>query len=141
LFLQPRRSAYCAVRALSIYITITLILVFKRPCHGSGWLVARLSPRRPGFAPGSVNVRLVAEVSFFSEYFGFPLSVSFHHCSVLASIYMLLLLEAQRTKSGNLPKGSFHSEIGTRGCADCVNMAQDRGKWRDVYTAMNMRAP
>jgi hypothetical protein len=48
-------------------------------------LVAGLSPRRSGFDPGSVYVGFVVGKwhwdRFFSEYFGFPLSISFHRCS------------------------------------------------------------
>jgi hypothetical protein len=43
---------------------------------------ACLSLRRPGFAPMSVHVGFVVDKvalgQFFSEFFGFPLSVSFH---------------------------------------------------------------
>jgi hypothetical protein len=48
-------------------------------------LVAGLSPRRPGFAPWSINVGFVVDkvdwYRFLSEFFGFPLSVSFHRRS------------------------------------------------------------
>jgi hypothetical protein len=50
-------------------------------------LVAGLSPRRPGFDPGSVHVGFVVDKValgqvFPPEYFGFPLSISFHRCSI-----------------------------------------------------------
>jgi hypothetical protein len=49
-------------------------------------LAASLSSRRPGFDPGWVHVGFVVnKVTLgqgFLEYFGFPLSVSFHRCSV-----------------------------------------------------------
>jgi hypothetical protein len=49
-------------------------------------LVASLSPRRPGFDPGSVHVRFVVDKvalgQFFLRIVGFPLSVSFHRCSI-----------------------------------------------------------
>jgi hypothetical protein len=50
-------------------------------------LVACLSPRRPGFDPGSVHVGfMVDKVAlgqvFPPEYFGFPLSISFDRCSI-----------------------------------------------------------
>ena len=49
-------------------------------------LVYGLSPRRPGFDPGSVNmgflVDKVALGQVFPEYFGFPLSISFHRWSI-----------------------------------------------------------
>jgi hypothetical protein len=45
-------------------------------------LVAGLSPRRPGFAPVSIHVGFVVDKvalgQVFSEFFGFPLSISFH---------------------------------------------------------------
>jgi hypothetical protein len=46
------------------------------------------SPRRPGFDPGSVHVRFfVDKVALWQvppppKYFGFPLSISFHRCSI-----------------------------------------------------------
>jgi hypothetical protein len=49
-------------------------------------LAACLPPRRPGFDPGSVHVGFVVDKvalgQVFSEHFSFPLSVSFHRCSV-----------------------------------------------------------
>jgi hypothetical protein len=48
-------------------------------------LVAGLSPQRPGFAPGSIHVGFVVEKwhwdRFSSEFFSFPLSISFHRRS------------------------------------------------------------
>jgi hypothetical protein len=45
-------------------------------------LVAFFPPRRPGFKPGSANVRFVVDKvalgQVFSEYFGFPCQSSFH---------------------------------------------------------------
>jgi hypothetical protein len=47
--------------------------------------VTGLSPRRPGFSPGSVNVGFVLDKvalrKLFIRVFRFPLSVSFHHGS------------------------------------------------------------
>jgi hypothetical protein len=50
-------------------------------------LVAGLPPRRPGFDHGPVYVGFVVEKValgqvFPPEYFGFPLSISFHRCSI-----------------------------------------------------------
>jgi hypothetical protein len=49
-------------------------------------LVGELSPRSPEFSPGSIHVGFVVDKValvqvFFSEVFGFPLSVSFHRRS------------------------------------------------------------
>jgi hypothetical protein len=54
----------------------------------SGWS----SRRRAGFDPRLVHMRFVVKWHwdrFFSEYSGFP--VSFHQCSIIIFIYMLLL--------------------------------------------------
>jgi hypothetical protein len=64
---------------------INLLFFLKPVVKAVPWLrqlVAGLSPRRPGFDPGSVHVGFVpdksgTETDFFPEYFGFPLSVSF----------------------------------------------------------------
>jgi hypothetical protein len=46
-----------------------------------------LSPRKPRFAPGSVHVGFMVDKvtlgQVFLEFFGFPLSKSFQHCSIL----------------------------------------------------------
>ena len=51
------------------------------------FFVNHLSPRSSGFDPGSDSVRsALGKVSLaqgYSYYFGFPLSVSFHHYSIL----------------------------------------------------------
>jgi hypothetical protein len=67
---------------LKIHPTVSLAVVVP-------WLrrlVAGLSPRRSGFDPGSVHlgflVDKVALGQVFPEYFGFPLSISFHRCSI-----------------------------------------------------------
>jgi hypothetical protein len=44
-------------------------------------LFASLSPRRPGFALGSVHAVFVVWDRFFSEFLSFPLPISFHHGS------------------------------------------------------------
>jgi hypothetical protein len=54
-----------------------------------------------------------------SQYFCFPLSVSFHQCSILIFIYMLLLAERQTGEACELSKklfpfqnrGALHSEV------------------------------
>jgi len=59
-------------------------------------LVTSLSLRRSRFNPGSVHVRLVNKVAMVevsSEYFVLLLSVSFHQCSILVFILILLISE------------------------------------------------
>jgi hypothetical protein len=63
---------------------------YVTPPKAVSWLrrlVAGLSPRKPVFDPGSIHVGFVVEKValgqvFFFEYFGFPLSISFHRCSI-----------------------------------------------------------
>lgn len=45
--------------------------------------------------------------------FGFPLSITFHHCSILIFIYMLLLPEGQASKTGNTHKGMSFPKQGS----------------------------
>jgi hypothetical protein len=49
-------------------------------------LAAGLPPRRPAFDPGSVHVGFVVDKvalgQVLPEFFGFPLSISFHWCSI-----------------------------------------------------------
>jgi hypothetical protein len=68
----------------------TLSSGVKRPGYGAvPWLrrlVAGLSPRRPGFDPDQSMWDLWWTkwqcARFFPEYFGFPLSISFHRCYI-----------------------------------------------------------
>ena len=61
--------------------------------------VAGLSRRRPEFDSRSVPVRFVVYKLALEQLFlpdlGFALSVSFHHCSILFFVYMLLLPEGR----------------------------------------------
>jgi hypothetical protein len=56
----------------------------------------------------SVHVRFVVDkvalgqVFFFSEYFGFPLSGSFHHCSTLIFMYVALTRRRNGRSLGTL---------------------------------------
>jgi hypothetical protein len=62
------------------------------------WLVNGLSPQTPQFDPGPVHVRFEVDTqrdSVFSECISFPTSVSFHHCSILIFILILLISERQ----------------------------------------------
>jgi hypothetical protein len=53
-------------------------------------LVAGLSSQRPRFAPGSIRIRFVVDKvalgHVFSTFFGFPLSILFHHGSIFIYI-------------------------------------------------------
>jgi hypothetical protein len=56
--------------------------------------------RRPGFDPVPVHVRCMVKILTLwqvlsSQYFRFPLSVSFHQCSILIFMYSLLLPEGE----------------------------------------------
>ena len=51
---------------------------------------------------------------FLSQYFSFPLSVSFHHCSIIISVSTLLLPEEQTgtfQKQCSLPNGAALAEV------------------------------
>ena len=67
---------YCAVRTAYLYVIHTFV----------SWLVAGLSPPRPGFNPRSVYAKFLAEKVYLEQAFLrallFPLSVSFHQCSM-----------------------------------------------------------
>ena len=72
------------------------------PCHGSPW--------RPGYDPGSVHVGFVVDTvalgQVFPEYFGFPLSISFHQCSITwKNENLIIFLFIFITGLHNKPKG------------------------------------
>ena len=79
-------------------------------------LVASLTLQMPGFDPGSVHVKFVvgkvALGQVFLLYLGFPLSVLFHHFSVLLYIYVFLSPEERTGKPWEPSKGSALSAIG-----------------------------
>jgi hypothetical protein len=59
-------------------------------------------------------MRFVGKVAldrFFSEYFGFTLSVSFHQCSILIFIYTFLLPEGQMDEAWEPSKSNALSEV------------------------------
>ena len=58
-------------------------------------LVAGLSTRRSWFDPRSVSVGSVVDKVALSQYFSFPLSLSFHQYCVLIFVIILLLSEGQ----------------------------------------------
>jgi hypothetical protein len=59
-------------------------------------LVAGISSRRPGFDPGSFDVRFVVDKVALGQVFlrvvGFPLSISFHWCSINCKTWQKKLL-------------------------------------------------
>jgi hypothetical protein len=67
-------------------------------------LVAGPSQRRPGFYPMPVCVRFMvnkmAQRGFSRVFCFFPQSLSFHHCSILIFIFILLSLEDKWENSG-----------------------------------------
>jgi hypothetical protein len=77
------------------------------PCHGSGGY-REASHCGCHFDSGSVLVRFVVDKVALGQVslpvLQFPLSVSFHQCSILIVIYMLLLPEGQRVEDWNPPK-------------------------------------
>jgi hypothetical protein len=87
----------------------------------SGCTIAEAVSRRPLTAETRVRSRVsrcdkVKLGQFFSEHFGFPLSVSFHQCSILISSYMLSLPAGQTGKCWELPKKQC--AFGNRGPLD-----------------------
>jgi hypothetical protein len=49
-------------------------------------------------------------IMFFSQHFSFPLSVSFHHCSILIFSHILLFAEIKRADPWNLAKNNAFQE-------------------------------
>ena len=79
-------------------------------------LFAGLSRRGPYFDPTSVHVWFVVEKVALGQFFllvlRFSLVGKFHQCSMLISIYMLLLKEGQMGKARKPSKSKALSEIG-----------------------------
>jgi hypothetical protein len=61
-------------------LSFHIINTFRRAVPWLRRLVVGLPPRRPGFDPGSVHVGFV--VDKVTLYFGLPLPISFHRCSI-----------------------------------------------------------
>jgi hypothetical protein len=80
-FITQRRCVYCAVRTESLNTIQT--------SHSGS------SNSMPGQSMWDLWWTKWHWDRFLSEYFSFPLSVSFHHCSILIFIYILLLPEGQ----------------------------------------------
>jgi hypothetical protein len=86
--LTVRHLVYCFIFELTVRPlaqrnkNVRLIMVCREAVLWLRQLVADLSPRRPGFAPRSVQWDLWWTKwhwdRFLSEFFGFPLSISFH---------------------------------------------------------------
>lgn len=75
-------------------------------------LVAGLTRQRLGFGPRPFHVIFMVERvgRLYSDYFCFPLSVSYHQQSIL--IFMFLLTEGQMANPGNISKSNGLSEQG-----------------------------
>jgi hypothetical protein len=84
------RYVHCAVRTKYLNTIQVLAVPWLRR------LVAGLSPRRPGFYPGSFHVRFVVDKVALGQVFlrvvGFPLSISFHWCSINCKTWLQKLL-------------------------------------------------
>jgi hypothetical protein len=83
---------------------------------GPSSLGVEYSPQNPEFGPGPAHVRLWwlkwhcnREIC---EYFRFPLLVSFHHCSILVFVCVLLLPEEPTGETCDPSKNSALSETG-----------------------------
>lgn len=79
----------------------------------SGCTMAESVSRRPLTAETRVRSRVspcdkVKQGQFFSEHFGFPLSVLFHQCCILISVYQ----KDKLANTMNFPKSSALLEIG-----------------------------
>jgi hypothetical protein len=73
-------------------------------------LAAGLPPRRPGFDPLSVHVGFVVDKvalgQVFPESFGFPLSISFHRCSITRkTTKIIIIIVTFTTGLHNKPQG------------------------------------
>jgi hypothetical protein len=110
-FVTETECVYCAVRSESLSkIDVKFIL-------------QGLSLQRPGLGFGPIRVEFVVERHldrFFSDFFRLPLSVSFHQCSILVFIYMLLLSERQTSELWEPSKNNAVSEIGELWVGKCV---------------------
>jgi hypothetical protein len=100
---------YCIVRItqrrIHVYTYNTIlqrvrVITAPTTMQAVSWLrrlAAGLPPRKPGFNPGSVHVGFVVDKvalgQVFPEFFSFPLSISFHRCSITR----------KRTKNNNHP--------------------------------------
>jgi hypothetical protein len=98
---------YCAVR--TEYLKIILAnLSLQSPCFGSGSrrrLTAKVRVRYHTIPCEFSRGQSVTVTGFSPPYFGFPLSVSFHQCSVL------VLSEAQAGKACKSPKPMLYRKV------------------------------
>jgi hypothetical protein len=66
---------------------------------GPGRAMVQATSRRPGFDPVSLHVEFVVDImalgQVFSEYFGFPLSISFHRRSIKMEKRKILISSSQ----------------------------------------------
>jgi hypothetical protein len=106
ILISETECVYCAVRPGSLVKTDYISSL--KDMSWSRRTVAGISLRIWGSIPGQTmwdSWRTGGRP--FPEYFGFPLSVSFHHCSILVFIHALLLPEEQNGRIlGNLHKNT-----------------------------------
>jgi hypothetical protein len=113
-FITEARRVFCAVRTdlfkynsgyvLSSQAVTWFKQSFKIP-----------SPRRPRFDLRSVHVRFVVDKvtwdRFLCQYFDFPPSLSFHQCSTLTFICMLLLPKGQTAEAWEPSQSNALSDV------------------------------
>lgn len=106
LLLKRSGNVFCTVRSQYLNTSQANFSLQTVP-----WLrrsVSGLCLRRPEFDLTSVRIRFavdqVAPVQVLLQVLLFPLSISFHQCSTLVTIYTSLLPEGKQTKSGNFLK-------------------------------------
>jgi hypothetical protein len=71
-------------------------MVSRQLLNAGAWVWSQVSTYE--ICVGQSGTRSV----FFPQYFGFPLSLSFHQCSIM--IYILFLRKGQTATSGNISK-------------------------------------
>jgi hypothetical protein len=109
--LPKKECVYCAVRTKYLYkihidLSLKAMPMLKRLVAGS---YRRGPDSIPGQSMWDLSYAKWHRDRASSEYFGFPLSVSFHHCSILISIYTFL---STRTNGRGL--GTAHKKYSFR---------------------------
>jgi hypothetical protein len=120
---KPRLARPQSIRKISIIFGVSqlinflkLLQKFQAPLFIFCWVMAATDRQTDvlvyyvclsGFEHGPVRVGFVVDTEqwerFLPEYFNFPLSISFHHCSVLLSIKSALNRRTKRAKPWDFP--------------------------------------